>query len=128
MPAVLPESLMCAIVPALIEMTSYHNGAKGSEVYDFLPCAGYPTSTYVLTEAERGFKRRLRECFPTQRQTLSLFPVEVERFRPAPRYRFTEPPDERPLFYERFPWGMTGERYRSLARQAMEALGITGAI
>jgi hypothetical protein len=45
--------------PALIGMTSYHNSAKGITVYGFLPCAGYPTSTYVLTEAECGFKRRI---------------------------------------------------------------------
>jgi N-acetylglucosamine malate deacetylase 2 len=114
--------------PILIEMTSYHNGPKGIEVYDFLPCAEGQITTCVLTEAERAFKRRVLDCFPTQHQTLSLFPVEIERFRPAPRYGFTEPPHEGQLFYEYFPWGMTGERYRSLARHAMEVLGIAGAI
>jgi LmbE family N-acetylglucosaminyl deacetylase len=114
--------------PALIEMTSYHNSASGIEVYEFLPCAGCRARTCVLTAAERAFKRRLLACFPTQRQTLSLFPSAIERFRPAPRYRFTEPPHQGCLFYEQFPWGMTGERFRGLAGRAMEALGITGAI
>jgi LmbE family N-acetylglucosaminyl deacetylase len=114
--------------PALIEMTSYHNSASGIEVYAFLPCAGRRARTCVLTADERAFKRRLFTCFPTQQQTLSLFPIALERFRLAPRYGFTEPPHQGRLFYEQFPWGMTGERYRGLAGQAMEALGIAGAI
>jgi LmbE family N-acetylglucosaminyl deacetylase len=112
--------------PALVEMTSYHKGPTGIEVYEFLPCEGCEATTLVLSTAERAFKRRLLDAFPTQRRTLSCFPIEVERFRPAPRYDFTRAPHEGPLFYEDFPWGMTGERFRSLTRQAMAALGITG--
>jgi N-acetylglucosamine malate deacetylase 2 len=114
--------------PALIEITAYHNSATGIEVCDFLPSSGCETTTLVLSEAERDFKRCLFDCFPTQRRTLSLFPIAIERFRPAPRYRFTQPPHEGSLFYEHFPWGMTGVRFRSLARQAMAAMGIAGAI
>jgi N-acetylglucosamine malate deacetylase 2 len=114
--------------PALIEMASYHNSAHGMAASEFLPCAECQITTLALTEAERAFKQRLFECFPTQRQTLSLFPIALERFRPAPRYRFTDPPHTGQLFYEHFPWGMTGERFRSLARRAMDALGIVGAI
>jgi LmbE family N-acetylglucosaminyl deacetylase len=112
--------------PALVEMTSYHQGPTGIAVYEFLPCAAYEATTRVLSEAERAFKRRLLDCFPTQRQTLGWFPIEVERFRPAPRYDFARPPHEGPPFYEAFPWGMTGARFQGLTRQAMEALGITG--
>jgi hypothetical protein len=114
--------------PALIEMTSYHNSATGIEVCDFLPSSGCEAMRLVLSEAERDFKRRLFDCFPTQQRTLSLFPIAIERFRPAPRYRFTQPPHVGSLFYEHFPWGMTGERFRSLARQAMAVMGIAGAI
>jgi N-acetylglucosamine malate deacetylase 2 len=114
--------------PALIEMTSYHQGPQGIEVYEFLPYAGYEATTLVLSTAERAFKRRLLDCFPTQRRTLAWFPIGTERFRPAPPYNFTQPPHQGALFYEHFPWGMTGERFRALARQAMDTLGITGAV
>jgi N-acetylglucosamine malate deacetylase 2 len=113
---------------ALIEMTSYHNSPIGIEVCDFLPSSGCEATTLVLSEAERDFKRRLFACFPTQQRTLSLFPIAIERFRLAPRYRFTQPPHQGALFYEHFPWGMTGERFRCLARQAMVVMGIAGAI
>ena len=114
--------------PALIEMTSYHNSATGIEVCDFLPGSGCEATTLVLSEAERDFKQRLFDCFPTQQRTLSLFPIAIERFRPASRYRFTQPPHEGSLFYEHFPWGMTGERFRCLAGQATAVMGIAGAI
>jgi hypothetical protein len=84
-------------------MTLYHKGPKGIEVYEFLPCTGYEATTRVLSEAERAFKRHLFDCFPTQRQTLSWFPIEAERFRPAPYYDFTRPPHEGRCSMKSFP-------------------------
>ena len=49
---------------------------------------------------------------------------EVEPLRIAPDYRFRHPPHVGTLFYENFPWGMTGERFRSLAGCALDALGV----
>jgi N-acetylglucosamine malate deacetylase 2 len=106
-------------------MTSYHNRSGSMAVFEFLPGGECEEKTVVLSEAERELKQRLIGCYPTQWNTLRLFPVEIERFRPAPRYEFTQAPHAGPLFYECFPWGMTGERFRSLAREAMETLGIT---
>jgi LmbE family N-acetylglucosaminyl deacetylase len=114
--------------PVVVEMTSYHNGAQGIEVGEFLPGTDSAVTSLVLSEAERDFKRRLLACFPTQRQTLSYFSVVVERFRLAPRYDFTQPPHPGLLFYECFPWGMTGERFRRLAREALETLGLSGGL
>lgn len=110
--------------PALIEMTSYH-GRDGIMVsFEFLPNDGGDVITVVLSEARRGLKRRMFEAYVTQQKVLSAFPIELERFRLAPGYDFTRPPHEGPLYYERFDWGMTGTRWRSLARQALEALQI----
>jgi LmbE family N-acetylglucosaminyl deacetylase len=114
--------------PTLIEMTSYHQGAQGIAVYEFLPGTAGEVTTLVLSAVERDFKRRLLDCFPTQRDTLRFFPPSIERFRLAPRYRFTQAPHAGKLFYEYFPWGMSGERFCRLAQQAMQVLGLTGAI
>ena len=55
----------------------------------------------------------------TQRQMLSQFTTEVERFRPAPAYDFTSPPHDGKLHYETFDSGMTGHEWRRNAREAL---------
>ncbi len=113
--------------PALVEMTSYH-GARGFMASgEFLPRPDAEEIALPLSEAERDFKRRLFDCYRTQRHVLRYFPPEVERFRPAPRYDFTRPPHEGPLWYERFDWGMTGPRWRGRAAAALKELGLEGA-
>lgn len=114
--------------PAVIEMTFYHNCAGAMATAEFLPYSGYETTTLALSEEERGFKRRLIDCYATQWNTLCQFPIEVERFRPAPRYDFTRPPHAGQLFYECFPWGMTGAHFTNLAHVALDALGMAGAL
>jgi N-acetylglucosamine malate deacetylase 2 len=57
---------------------------------------------------------------------LRRVPLDVERFRPAPVYSFTEPPHPGKLFYENFDWGMTAERWRRLAAEALEELVVAG--
>jgi LmbE family N-acetylglucosaminyl deacetylase len=118
--------LLGAGAPALLEMTSYFNRHGNITPFEFLPGTGSEPVTVTLTEAERAFKERLMACYPSQQGTLQYFPVGVERFRPAPRYDFTSPPHAGTLFYECFDWGMTGERFRALAREAMDALGLEG--
>ena len=51
-------------------------------------------------------------------ETLAQFGLEAERFRVAPQYDFTAAPHEGRLHYEHYDWGMSGERFRELARQA----------
>jgi N-acetylglucosamine malate deacetylase 2 len=116
-----------AVPPAIIEMTSYHNSASGIETYTFLP-NGDPGVVIGLTEPERELKRRMMACFTTQQETLQYFPVMIERFRLSPTYDFTLAPHSGLLFYELFSWGMTGERFRGLAREALCALEIRGLI
>jgi LmbE family N-acetylglucosaminyl deacetylase len=115
--------------PDLVEMGSYHRGADGVRTCGFLPLtAGGDDEAVVvkLTPDEQRFKSELLACFVTQRDTLRGFPVDVEAFRPAPRYEFRAPPHEGVLNYERYPWGMSGEGFRALAAQAMQHLGLEG--
>ncbi len=114
--------------PGIVEFTSYHAGPGGMAVHEFLPRAGYDVVTVRLSPSAVELKRRMISCFTTQRKVLSAFPVAIERFRPAPPYDFTKPPHEGRLFYENFPWGMTGERWTALAGAALVDLGIRGCL
>lgn len=112
--------------PALVEMAGYHRGPDGRLACAFLPdatCDG-DAVTIRLSPEEQAFKQRLIARFTTQAETLRGFPVDVERFRPAPHYDFTRPPHEGRLHYEHYPWGMTGKRFRALAGEALRELGL----
>jgi LmbE family N-acetylglucosaminyl deacetylase len=111
-------------VPRLVEMTFYHARGPEMAVSEFLPCPTSPVLTIPLSTAAREQKWRMRSCFATQQRSLAPFPNDRESFRSAPLYHFSAPPHPGQLFYERFPWGMTGERWIALAREALDALGL----
>jgi N-acetylglucosamine malate deacetylase 2 len=108
--------------PPLFEMTSYHNCGGLMVTEEFLPRADCPVTSFVLSEWQREFKRRLLACFETQGKVLQYFPVQCERFRPAPEYDFTQPPHEGQLYYELFDWGMTSGRWRMLVSESAALL------
>ncbi len=119
-----------APVPAILEMTAYHNGPTGITPGEFLPTTGDDSSEVVtlpLSAAEQAFKRRLLACFTTQAGTLQYMRTDVERFRVAPLYDFTRPPHAGRLFYENHPWGMAATRWCELAGSALRALGLEDA-
>jgi LmbE family N-acetylglucosaminyl deacetylase len=119
----------CARVPSpptVYEFTSYHaaeperNGPPAMEVARFLGDRG---ETLVLSEVARDRKARMIECYASQRHILCNFPLDTERFREAPAYDFTQAPHPGKLYYENFDWGVTGERWRRLAEEALRTLG-----
>jgi len=139
--------------PLLIEFTSYHASpphpsscpvekpdhkksrggedppvSSGGEIItgEFLPHDLSEVTMVVLSEGERALKTRMMECLVTQKEMLALFPIGVERFRPAPGYDFTRPPHPGLLYYEHFSWGTTGHGFRSLAAQTLHELGFRG--
>src|SRR4051812_39042473 len=95
----------------LIEFTSYHalNGCRVTG--DFLPSHLHHTLTVSLSAEQQHFKKTLFSCFQTQQSVLADFPLDAERFRSAPGYDFRKPPHEGRLYYENFPWGMTGSHW-----------------
>jgi LmbE family N-acetylglucosaminyl deacetylase len=109
--------------PAIVEMACYHEGRAGFRAGAFLG-VGPDDTVLHLTPEEQARKRALLDRFATQRHTLPYLPVAVECYRRAAAYDFLQPPHTGPLHYERQPWGMTGERFRSLAAQALQALGL----
>jgi LmbE family N-acetylglucosaminyl deacetylase len=108
--------------PLVLELTSYHNFSGTRRVFNFLPFIGTEERTIQLTDAEKGLKKRMYQEFASQRQVLERFPIDLERFRPAPRYLFTKAPHEGQLDYERFCTMITGAQWRSNAAKALDAL------
>lgn len=120
--------------PTVVEMTGYHAEGDGVAYGRFLPCPRFPhTIAIPLSPARQALKRRMLACFVTQAATLAPIAdavLTVERFRPvatsapAPAYDFTRPPHPGRLHYERHDGGLDGERWRTLAAQALDALGM----
>jgi N-acetylglucosamine malate deacetylase 2 len=110
-------------LPAIIEMTAYHAQGDGLETGNFLT-ALRPLTTLTLDAQERLRKRRMIDCFVSQRELLAAFGTEIERFREAPDYDFTQPPHQGELHYERLGWNITGALWRRHARAALDSFGL----
>lgn len=106
----------------LAEFTSYHRAYGRISTAAFLPAGDEEIYTVLLTGAEERHKQLMLDSFVTQREVLANFKTDVERFRLAPAYDFTQPPHPGTLYYEQYSWGMDGERFRELAREAIAAL------
>lgn len=113
------------LTPALLEFTSYHERDGELVTGEFIPAPDGQERAFELDDEARELKAAMLSCHRSQERMWRLFPLEVERFRVAPRYDFTARPAER-LYYERFDWGMTGERFVCIARAALNALRIEG--
>lgn len=112
--------------PVVLEMTSYHDREGRRVVHEFLPHerADRARRAVHLTEGEQQLKQRMFECFTTQQAVLTTFSTAIEKFRPAPRYLFTQPPHEGLLNYEKYGDPELGERWRYNARQALAELRV----
>ena len=113
-----------ASAPAVLELTSYHTKRGIRTVGDFLPAAGIDARTVDLTLEEQALKAHMFAAYRSQRRCLEPFPLDFERFRPAPRYIFTQPPHPGRLNYERYTKKrpMTGDEWRDHAKRALRAL------
>jgi len=113
-----------APAPVILEMACYH-AVSGGAVARSRFLKGPEGVERQLEGRELERKQAMMDCFRTQQRALNLFDPKVERFRAAPRYDFTEPPHPGTLLYERYPWGMEGDRFARLASEAMTALDLT---
>jgi LmbE family N-acetylglucosaminyl deacetylase len=115
--------------PSVFEFASYHAKTGESPVIetgDFLP-DGEAVETVSLSAESRGRKAAMIRCFGSQLHMLRHWPLDVERYREAPTYDFTRAPHGGKLYYEHFDWGVTGERWRYLAGEALRTLGAAAA-
>lgn len=109
---------------SVFEYASYHGSAMGMACECFLKNGTEAVWDQPLTAEQRERKRKIFECYGSQRHVLQQFPLLREPVRVAPEYDFARPPHEGGLFYERFEWGMTGTRWRDLVEVAFRDLGI----
>ena len=113
-------------VPEILEMACYHGGGGSAPVAgSFLEGDGEPVERRLSSEALE-LKQRMIDCFTTQQRVLGMFDLGIERYRSAPRYDFSRPPHPGALLYEHYPWGMEGDRFGHLAREALVALELEG--
>lgn len=107
--------------PVLFEMALHPSSDFKAKVPEFLGSDG-ETTTLLLDERALELKRRMFECFETQRESLDLSPMGPERFRKQLVYDFAAPPNGGRPYYENFDWAPSGKEWQSLARQALEDL------
>lgn len=107
----------------IVEAPFYHAGKAGIETGKFLP-SGSRAVIRPLSTTEKKKKQERLACFVTQVETLRQFATDEEQYRIAPDYDFTQPPHSGTLYYENFPWGMTGAKFRELVAATLKALHI----
>ena len=105
--------------PAIVELSSYF-GRDGIRVTSSFLTARPPAKIVQLDASTRELKRRMLDCHRSQGKLLDLFPDGVECFRAAPRYDFSRPCHDGPLFYEFHDLGIRGSQWRELAIAALE--------
>jgi N-acetylglucosamine malate deacetylase 2 len=108
--------------PVLFEMALHPSSDFKSKLPEFLPGVDGETTTLLLDDRARELKRRMFECFETQRECLRASPMGPERFRKPATYNFTTSPNGGKLHYENFDWAPSGSEWRSLAREALADL------
>ncbi len=119
---------LAGATPRLREYPLYHCRDGGMVSGEFLPCADGAPETVTLTPGESALKQRMLACFVTQRETLRPFGCAIERFRDAPAYDFTQPPQASCIYYDLFPWGIGSVEWRKRAGAALAGLDLGGAI
>ena len=112
-------------IPTFLEMTSYHACAGKYRVGEFLPAGSQRPKllTIRLAPEEQTRKKKMLDCFVSQRPVIAGFPLDLERLRETPDYDFSRPPHDEPLWYELLHWPLTGARWRELAARALEDFG-----
>jgi LmbE family N-acetylglucosaminyl deacetylase len=114
--------------PTVIEMAFYHADQARLVTQRFPTPPTAEEWCLALDDAAWTRKQRMLSCFVTQRRTLAPFTDHCERLRLAPAYDFTQLPNRGHLYYERFPWGMTGALWQECAAAALAELGLQGSL
>lgn len=113
--------------PTVVEMP-FHHADGGQPVHQrFLPAEGTIERAVPLSPEQASTKRRMLDAFATQAGTLAAVDAATERFRRSRPPAFARPPHDGRLLYEDWGLGLTGERWRLLADEALRTLGLEDA-
>ena len=101
-------------------MAGYHAASGEAAFGEFIGAAtaGAVTS-FILSPARQDLKQKMFDCFVSQKRILADFPLNIERFRVAPRYDFLRAPHVGDLNYESYRWDFDGAKWRDHARHAL---------
>jgi LmbE family N-acetylglucosaminyl deacetylase len=90
----------------VIEGPLYRQSDGRFAVQTFVPVEGIPIVETRLTPEEAAHKLAMLACYRTQAAIFAGYEPRVERFRHAPAYDFTQPPNGGAINYEVefFPW------------------------
>ncbi|MDQ5847009.1 MAG: PIG-L family deacetylase [Acidobacteriota bacterium] len=108
--------------PVIFEMALHPSDDGISRVPEFLPGSKTETTTLLLDAPAQALKRRMFDCFDTQRKSLQTSPIGPEKFRRPAEYDFSVPPHMGRLHYELFDSSIKSEEWQSLARKALADL------
>jgi LmbE family N-acetylglucosaminyl deacetylase len=103
----------------VVEAPLYRQRDGRFATQSFVPIEGVPVVETRLTPEEAAHKATMVACYPTQAAIFAGYQPRVERFRHAPAYDFTRPPNGGAINYEAefFPW-------RTWADAVRPALGV----
>jgi N-acetylglucosamine malate deacetylase 2 len=108
--------------PVRVEFASYHLAGEDQVSGDFWADDAHPVVRAEMTAADLERKTAAFGAFASQVEVMGWFSPEVERFRLAPTYNFTQPPPPGRALYDRFGWSLTSAVWRREAAAAMEAM------
>ncbi len=112
----------CLHAIGIIEMPYYRAGDTGDAIQSFAEGDDRFALTRALEPGELARKTAMIRGYVTQREILSGFTEERERFRVAPEYDFSKLPNRGRLLYETHDWGMTGEKWLDCVREVLAEL------
>lgn len=109
--------------PKIWEMAGYfYRDCSDMIKYCFPSGADKAAIVYRLSREEKQKKSQMLACFRSQKNTVDLFPDDIEVFRSAPSYDFKKPPVSGRLSYEVAEAGIESALWRMLVRLNAEAL------
>jgi LmbE family N-acetylglucosaminyl deacetylase len=90
----------------VVESPFYRSRDGRFAVQSFVPIEDVPVIETRLTPDDVAHKLAMVACYPSQAGALDGFQPRIERFRHAPAYDFSQPPNGGEIDYERsfFPW------------------------
>ncbi|HVT56459.1 MAG TPA: PIG-L family deacetylase [Xanthobacteraceae bacterium] len=109
---------------SIIEMPLYHWDGAHWRLQKFAMFPQQNATPIHLHSEEQKRKHQMLARYRTQQRVLSMFGAEQETLRPAPDYDFRALPNEGRLLYEHYDWGMRGDRWLALVRDALRELDL----
>jgi LmbE family N-acetylglucosaminyl deacetylase len=90
----------------VVEAPFYRARRGRFSLQTFVPIEGLRVVETPLSDKEAAHKLAMVACYPSQVDLLTGFKPRIERFRHAPAYDFTRPPNDGDVEFEKqfFPW------------------------